>query len=431
VRSFQDEQKFIEYLFGEGLKSVEPRSAVVRDLHLANTSIEVDGRTASLVGKVIVLAVGKAAVPMAQGCADVLGDRIDRGIILTKDGHLSTQVAGFEVFEARHPLPDRRGIAATQHILRAVSGLGNDDVVIALISGGGSALLEAPVEGIALEDFQETTDLLLKAGAPIQHLNAVRSAISQVKGGGLRRAIGDATCVSLILSDVLGNDPAVIASGPTVYSEPDPQRARALLKQYGIETEVPGSVAAHLQLARPPVESASSGADIWHIVGDNRRFLERIEQAAAEAGCQAGIVWRDREGEARELGVEFTDLATRSTQFDVVIGGGEATVTVRGNGIGGRNTEFALAAAMELERTGTANWVIASLGSDGQDGAADAAGAIADPGTTKRAREQGIDPVSCLQNNDSASLFATVGGLVNPGPTGTNVNDVFLAFRAD
>jgi glycerate-2-kinase len=425
------EQEFIEQVFAEGLKAVEPRSAVVRDLHLANTSVEVDGRAASLGGRVVVLAVGKAAVPMAQGCADVLGDRIDRGIILTKDGHRNADVAGFEVFEARHPLPDQRGIAATQHILEAVSGLGGDDVVIALISGGGSALLEAPVDGISLEDFQQTTDLLLKAGAPIQHLNAVRSAISQVKGGGLRRAIGDATCVSLILSDVLGNDPAVIASGPTVYSAPDPQQACALLQQYGIEAEVPKTVVAHLRRVQLPVENSDFHKDIWHIVGDNRLFLERIEQATTEAGRHPEIVWRDREGEARDLGVEFTHLATRSTRVDVLIGGGEATVTVRGNGIGGRNTEFALAAAMELEQNGTANWVIASLGSDGQDGAADAAGAIADPGTIQRAQELGIDPDACLQDNDSASLFARVGGLVNPGPTGTNVNDVFLAVRAD
>lgn len=433
MNSFLREHRLVEGLFAEGLKAVEPRTAVAAALAIDHKELRVDGHEIGLNGKVIVLAIGKAAAAMARGCVDVLKDRIDRGIILTKDGHLTEEVPGFEAFEARHPLPDQRGIDATRVILNAVRKLDPDDVVIALISGGGSALLEAPVNGVSLEAFQQSTDLLLKAGAPIQHLNAVRSTISQVKGGGLRRAIGTATCVSLILSDVLGNDPSVIASGPTVSGDADFDKAKKLIRHYGIESSVPESVIRHLA-TNPTTESGgdANDADVWHIVGDNSMLLERVSEAAELKGLRAEIVWRDREGEARELGIEFARLvADPNPDVDVLIGGGEATVTVQGNGIGGRNTEFALAAAIALDRAGTRNWVIASLGSDGQDGSSDAAGAIADPETSERARAQGLDAEAHLQNNDSASLFSTTGGLVTPGPTGTNVNDLYLAIRAD
>ena len=430
MSGYAREHSLIEELFAEGLQAVEPRTAVKAAMHLDGDDFEVAGRRLELTGRVVVLAIGKAAVPMAEGCRDVLGSRIETGIILTKDGHLGGGVPGFEAFEARHPLPDERGIAATQHILSVVQDLTDQDVVIALISGGGSALLEAPLDGISLEDFQRTTDVLLRAGAPIQHLNAVRSTISKVKGGGLRRVIGDATCVSLILSDVLGNDPAVIASGPTIPATPDADRALALLDQYGVTSQIPGPVLDAMKTLQGRSEPAPEhSGDIWHIVGDNRKLLDRIRESAEARHLSVETAWQNQEGEARELGREFVALAQGAKHVDLLLGGGEATVTVSGDGSGGRNTEFALAVAIALDEESIADWVVASLGSDGQDGSVDAAGAIADASTVKRAAEQGLDAADYLARNDSGSFFAALDDLVTPGPTGTNVNDVYLAVR--
>jgi len=430
VSGYAREHSLIEELFAEGLQAVEPRTAVKAAMHLDGDDLEVAGRRLALTGRVIVLAIGKAAVPMAEGCRDVLGSRIETGIILTKDGHLGGGVPGFEAFEARHPLPDERGIAATQHILSVVQDLTDQDVVIALISGGGSALLEAPLDGISLEDFQRTTDALLRAGAPIQHLNAVRSTISKVKVGGLRRVIGDATCVSLILSDVLGNDPAVIASGPTIPATPDADRALALLDQYGVTSQMPGPVLDAMKTLQGRSEPAPEHVDdILHIVGDNRKLLDKIRESAEARHLSVETAWQNQEGEARELGREFVALAQGAKHVDLLLGGGEATVTVSGDGSGGRNTEFALAVAIALDEESIADWVVASLGSDGQDGSVDAAGAIADASTVKRAAEQGLEAADYLARNDSGSFFAALDDLVTPGPTGTNVNDVYLAVR--
>ena len=430
MSGYAREHSLIEELFAEGLQAVEPRTAVKAAMHLDGDDLEVAGRRLALTGRVIVLAIGKAAVPMAEGCRDVLGSRIETGIILTKDGHLGGGVPGFEAFEARHPLPDERGIAATQHILSVVQDLTDQDVVIALISGGGSALLEAPSDGISLEDFQRTTDVLLRAGAPIQHLNAVRSTISKVKVGGLRRVIGDATCVSLILSDVLGNDPAVIASGPTIPATPDADRALALLDQYGVTSQMPGPVLDAMKTLQGRSEPAPEHVDdILHIVGDNRKLLDKIRESAEARHLSVETAWQNQEGEARELGREFVALAQGAKHVDLLLGGGEATVTVSGDGSGGRNTEFALAVAIALDEESIADWVVASLGSDGQDGSVDAAGAIADASTVKRAAEQGLEAADYLARNDSGSFFAALDDLVTPGPTGTNVNDVYLAVR--
>jgi glycerate-2-kinase len=430
VTDWSEQHRLIEELFADGLLAVEPRAAVNRALSLDGAALVVAGRSIPLSGRLVVIAIGKAAGAMSLGARDVLGDRMDTGIVLTKDGHLDADIPGFESYEGRHPIPDERGIAATSRILEAVSGLTDSDVVLALISGGGSALLEAPRSGISLEDFQTTTDLLLRVGAPIQHLNAVRSAISQVKGGGLRRAIGNATCVSLILSDVLGNDPSIIASGPTVLPEDAPSDTLRLVEHYGAVDRLPSSVLDHLRAALDEERPPDIDRDVWQIIADNGTLLDAVAIAAGTRGLRCQVVWRNREGEARELGAEFTHLTTQvASNIDVLIGGGEATVTVQGSGNGGRNTEFALAAAVELSRAANRAWVIASLGSDGQDGSADAAGAIADPDSVARAAAKDVSASEVLNENDSARFFAVAGGLVRTGPTGTNVNDVYLAVR--
>jgi hydroxypyruvate reductase len=421
--------------YKKGLDAVDPRLAVQRAIRLESEGrLIVNGEELDLApeARVVAIAFGKAASAMAAGLDQQLGDRLTTRIILTKDDHTTNSPSGWQVFEAAHPVPDQRGVDATQAILEAVTGLDVNDVVIVLVSGGGSALLEAPREPLGLADIQQVTSALLRAGAPIQDLNAVRSELSQVKGGGLRRGIGEARCVSLILSDVLGNDPRVIASGPTAPRHPDPQRALALLESYGVLDQVPDPVVSLLRQPVATFNPDSAVGDLYSVVGDNERFINAIAAAAEESGFRSDVVLRNAEGEARELARSFLEAShANTTSADVIIGGGEATVTVRGDGIGGRNTEFALSAAMSLADDPEANLVVASLASDGQDGSVNGAGAIVDSRTVRRAAKQGLDAGSALSRNDSGGFFEELGELVVPGPTGTNVNDVYIAIRLD
>ncbi|MBA2470476.1 MAG: DUF4147 domain-containing protein [Chloroflexia bacterium] len=431
--SVDEARSLIEAWYRAGLGAVDPRTAVSRALTWDGVSLGIGSTTFDLErgGRLVAVAVGKAAVAMAHGLADALGERITHGIILTKDGHAPSPPVGWDVFEASHPVPDDRGVHATRAILDLVGGLERGDIAIVLVSGGGSALLEAPREPLELSDIQETTRLLLNAGAPIQHLNAVRSELSLVKGGGLRRSIGEATCVSLILSDVLGNDPTVIASGPTVARGPNPAVALDLLESYGLVDRVPEAVTAMLRSGPAAGGEPDTSGDSFVIVGDNDIFVEAFDGAAKGDGVESRIALRRAEGEARELAETFLQIAeSQPSEVDAVIGGGEATVTVRGDGTGGRNTEFALAAAITLNERGL-DWTIASLASDGQDGSIDAAGAIVDRHTVAAGDAVGLDARKFLDNNDSGDYFRRLGFLVEPGPTGTNVNDVYVAVKLD
>ena len=246
---------------------------------------------------------------------------------------------------------------------------------------------------------------------------------------GYRRRIGEARTVSLILSDVLGNDPTVIASGPTVPREPDPAGALGVLDRYDLRDRVPQAVREHLERGSRSREGIDAGRDIFRIVGDNATFVDAVRESLERAGLSVSEVWTAREGEAREQAGAWLD-ALAGAKTDAIIGGGELTVTVTGDGTGGRNTELALEAAIELERRGMGA-TVASLASDGQDGAVDAAGAVVDGTTVTRLREAGIDPASALEANDSGTALGAIGALVAPGPTGTNVNDVYIGIRND
>ncbi|HYH13053.1 MAG TPA: DUF4147 domain-containing protein [Thermomicrobiales bacterium] len=419
----------IEEAYANGVDAVAPGPAVERVLSRTREGIAIGDTELPVRGSLVVVAIGKAAPPMTATAAEILGDRVDLGYVLTKDGHIADPIPGFQSWEASHPVPDQRGIDATRAILDGVAGLGKADVVLALISGGGSALFEAPVDGLTLDDIQKTTDLLLRAGAPIQHLNAVRSELSQVKGGGFRRRIGEARVVSLILSDVLGNSPGVIASGPTVRREPDPETALHLLEKYDLLVRVPEDVRGHLERARRDDRESllDTADDLFRIIGDNERFVSEIGRYFQDKGLKVERVWHEREGEARDQALEWVSAFER-TEADVILGGGELTVKVRGDGTGGRNTEFVLAAAIELSERGLTG-TIASLASDGQDGAIDAAGAIVDRHTVDDLEREGVDPVDALERNDSGTVLSRVDALLAPGPTGTNVNDVYIGLR--
>ena len=430
--AFERAGELIAGWYRAALAAADPEAAVRRHLAPERRALLVGGRRVPVAGRLVLVGVGKAAVAMARGAEAVCGGLIADGVIITKDGHATGRLPGrFRVAEASHPVPDERGVGATCDVLALVRDLTAEDVLLALISGGGSALLEAPRPPVTLSDMAATTDLLLRAGAPIQDLNTVRTPLSLVKGGGLRRAAGAATVITLILSDVLGNDPRVIASGPTVPGTPDPAAALAVLDRYRLRGRVPATVLDTL-LSMPRGEAGGVEAtdDVVTIVADNATAVAAAHAAAAASGLWADIVWRARTGEASEVGRLWVDCCLRTPAgIDVLLGGGEATVTVRGTGVGGRNTEFALAAALALSERRCRDWVVASLATDGQDGPTDAAGAIADVRTVERARAAGVDPVAALAANDSLRVFERAGGVVRPGPTGTNVNDLYFAVR--
>lgn len=421
----------IERWFLRGVEAVDPAIAVRRALDFDEVVniLTVNGAAIPVQGDVVLIALGKAAVPMAAAAAAILGDRLTSGVVITKDGHATDQLPEHvDLFEASHPIPDQRGVHATSIAIDRVSGLGPDDVVLALISGGGSALFEAPVPPLTLADIAATTDALLRAGAPIQDLNAVRIPLSQVKGGGFRAAAPDATFATLILSDVLSNDVRTIASGPTVPATANAEAALEVLRRYGVASSVPPAVLTVLQNISTPEHRAHPN-DLIAVIADNAAALAGIRSAALADGMHVEQVWHKREGEAAELGRAWV-AACRGADpsVDVLLGGGEATVTVRGSGSGGRNTEFALAAAIDLAENHD-EWVVASLATDGQDALTGAAGAIADPLTVLRAEVAGIEPRAALRDNDSLAVFDAAGGTVITGPTGTNVNDCYIAVR--
>jgi len=418
--------------YDAAVQAVDPASAVRRYLEVGPDGLNIGRRRLPLRGRLYVAAIGKAALGMAVGASEIAGERIAHGLIITKDGHLEGSVPPrFEAYEASHPIPDERGTGATEELLRLLSETNSEDVVLALISGGGSALMEAPVDGVSLQDVATTTDLLLRAGAPIHDLNAVRVPLSRVKGGRLRLAVPNAKFATLLLSDVLGNDPRVIASGPTVSTAFTPEGAVVLLKRYGVFDRVPDSVRAALILGREAWNEELFAGDIVQIVGDNAIALEAFAEAVRDDGRRVCVSWQAKQGEARALAKEWVEhLESISSDIDLVLGGGEATVTVRGDGRGGRNTEFALAAGLELERRDETGWVIASLATDGQDALTGVAGAIVSSKTISECCAVGIDPVAALEQNDSLTIFETVGGSFVPGPTGTNVNDIYIALRA-
>lgn len=420
----------IESAFWAAIEEVDPLIAVLETIDVFDGYAMFDGTRIDTSGGVVVVAIGKAAVTMAQGAAQALGDRITTGIAITKDGHAGdAAIDRIEIVEASHPIPDERGVAATRRAIELVEEAGPDSVVLCLISGGGSALFEAPRPPVTLADLAKVTDAILRAGANIDELNQVRRPLSLVKGGGFLTAIGGRPVVTLILSDVLGNDLATIASGPTVPARDAPANALAQLERFHLLDKVPASIITSLsreaddQRMRPePFVSV--------VVADNRDAIHGVRTSFEQAGLREEARWIDAEGEARERGRAWADLCLACPDnVDALVGGGEMTVTVTGDGVGGRNTEFALAAAIRLHEAGDDDWVIASLATDGQDGPTGVAGAILSGAEIALMIDQGINIDDVLARNDSLTPILAVGGSFETGPTGTNANDVYLAVR--
>lgn len=436
--------KDLTSIFSAALDAVDPYAAVLNAVKLEDETLRVADTNYPLESfdRIIVVGAGKSAARMTQAIEHLLGKRISTGLIVTKYGH--TQPLGIvRQLEAAHPVPDEAGMAAAQQLLALVQDADVCTLVICLLSGGASALLAAPAEGLALQDKQQATGLLLRAGASIGELNTVRKHLSAVKGGRLAQAVQPAQLVTLILSDVIGDRLDVIASGPTAPDASTFSDALQVINQYKLGDRMPQRVMQHLKAGRDGqiTETVKTGDPCLAttqnaIVGNLDLALAAAEHKARALGYHSEIVAREVQGEAREVARSLARHARailptlQPGERRCLIYGGETTVTVHGSGKGGRNQEMALAFALEAE--GLDGILLLSAGTDGSDGPTDAAGAIADGRTAALARRLGIEPKDYLDNNDSYSFFHRLDALsgsgshVITGPTGTNVMDIQL-----
>ena len=420
---------------------MDPVEAILRYTRVADDTLFVGEHQFAFkdYDRILVAGAGKAGAPMARALEDLLGDRIADGVVVVKEGH-GLPLSHVRIHEASHPVPDERGIKGAEEILSLVKDAGERDLVLCLISGGGSALLVAPAEGVSLEDKQEVTRLLLSCGADIHEINTIRKHLSRAKGGGLARFAFPATVVSLILSDVIGDDLNVIASGPAVPDTSTFDDTRQVLEKYNIQDEVPASVRKRIdQGLQGNIEDTPKAGDAVfqrcysELVGTNIQALKAAGTKAEELGYQTLILSSTVEGEAREVAKVLTAIA-REVQRSAnplstpacILCGGETTVTIQGEGKGGRNQELALAAALVID--GMQNVVVLAGGTDGNDGPTDAAGAMADGSTLARSRALGLDPLDYLRRNDSYNFFQPLDDLVITGPTRTNVMDVYMVL---
>lgn len=380
-------------------------------------------------GRVVVVGAGKASARMAQAVERAWEGPLS-GLVVTRYGY-AVPCKHIEIAEAAHPVPDAAGEAAARRILELACQLGDGDLLLALISGGGSALLALPAPGITLAAKQEINTALLRSGASIGTMNLVRKHLSAIKGGRLAAAAFPATTAGLLISDVPGDDPAVIASGPTVGEASPPARALASLQAYGVP--VPPAVRTHLETAPgcPRPDDPRMARVTNHVIAAPQQSLEVAAAVARDAGVTPVILGDSLEGESRDVGIVLAGIALQVCRHGqpvpppcVLLSGGETTVTVRGAGRGGRNVELLLSLSLALRGAPGVHAIAGDT--DGVDGAEEVAGALVGPDTLERARELGIDPTAALADNDGHSFFAALGDQVVTGPTLTNVND----FRA-
>jgi len=389
----------------------------------------------SQIERTVVVGMGKASARMAAYLEDLLGSRISEGLVVTATGY-AVPTKRVTVVEGAHPVPDARCVAAAKGILDLVDGADENDLVIVLISGGGSALLTLPVPGIELADVISTNRILLRSGATIEQINTVRKHLSQVKGGQLAQRAFPAQTLALVLSDVPGDSLTAIASGPTVADPTTFQQAERILHRYRLWDKVPESVRRRIrtgargELAETPKPASGSFKRVkTTIIGSGSVAAQAALERGMSLGYRTLLLTTTLEGEARVVGSTLAAVAREAVASGrpveppaLIVAAGETTVTVRGKGKGGRNQELVLSAALEIEEVPRV--VIGSLGTDGRDGPTDAAGAAVDGGAVRRMRDLGISPEDCLAQNDAYRALAATGDLIVTGPTGTNVADL-------
>ncbi|MFQ6085249.1 MAG: glycerate kinase [Candidatus Bathyarchaeia archaeon] len=425
-----------------GVDSVDPRSIIGNRFQSKGPILQIDGLALNLDSfqRILIVGGGKASGGMAEALERMIGDRITEGCVNVLRGTKSLfGTQRIRLIEAGHPIPDKDGVRGARKIVELVRDAREDDLVFCLISGGGSALMPLPAADLTLKDKRVVTDALLKSGASIGEVNAVRKHISEIKGGRLAQMAHPATVISLIISDVVGDPLGSIASGPTA---PDPttfEGATEVLRRYDLWGRTPSSVRRRLLAGvRGEVpETPKPGDKVFEkvhnfIVGNNRLAMLSAGMEAKNLGLNTLLLPSSMEGEARHIGTAYGGIVRDVLESDhpvprpaVIIGGGETTVTVRGKGLGGRNQELVLGAALKIG--GLRGTAIASIGTDGLDWVTDAAGAIADGQSIGRARNQGLDPREALSDNNSYHFFSTLGDLILTGSTGTNVGDLTVS----
>ncbi len=421
------------------LKAADPIEAVRRHLSADGRTLVAGGRRYRLgdFRSIYVIGAGKASAAMAAAVERLLGRRVRGGVVNVKYGHLA-RVRRIELNECGHPFPDSNGVRGAARIVEIARQAGEEDLVICVISGGASALMALPAAPITLEEKQTVTKLLLASGASIHEINAVRKHISAVKGGQLARLAAPAGVLALLLSDVIGDDLDVIGSGPTAPDRSSFADAKRVLDEYSVWEAVPAAVRERILsgLRGEIPETPKPGDEVFSrtqnlVIGSNRLAVDAAAQAARRLGYHTLVLSTLIEGETRDVARMHAAIAREIiasgrplTPSACLISGGETTVTLRGDGLGGRNQEFALAAAIDL--ASCQHVVVLSAGTDGTDGPTDAAGAMADGATVARAAALGLDARRFLANNDSYHFFQPLGDLLVTGPTGTNVMDVRL-----
>ncbi|MBX9660171.1 MAG: glycerate kinase [Nitrospiraceae bacterium] len=431
-------RSILRRVIGAGLRAADPAHALLNLVHRTGHRLQVGRRSYDLrsFDRVVVVGAGKASARMAQTLERVLGVYLDGGLIVVKTGHrLPTK--RITVIEAGHPVPDRAGLVAAERLRARVAEVGSRDLLIVLLSGGASSLIPAPVEGVSLADKQQLTQLLLRSGATIQEINVVRKHLSTIKGGRLAEAT-NARIVTLILSDVIGDELTAIGSGPTA---PDPSTYReaiAIMKRRRIWTKAPASIRRHLQrgdrgeIGETPKPGTARFRRVQHeIIGNNAMALAAAAETAKREGLHTVLFSPPLIGEASRAANMFVSLTERLSEGKgivrrpyCIVAGGETTVTVTGRGKGGRAQEFATAAAYEI--AGLHKTWIAAIGTDGTDGPTDVAGAVVSGSTLDQAKWKGVNLRRALtQHNTYPALHALQSHIVT-GPTGTNVNDLYL-----
>jgi glycerate-2-kinase len=423
------------------LKASNPKDLVKKQIHLNGSLLKIGSFTINLddYDRIYIIGAGKASGTMAEAINELLQKRITKGFVNIPQGTTQDLKTGhIKLNEAGHPLPDKAGVKGARSIMKLLEDVKENDLIISLISGGGSALLPLPAGNITLTEMQRITNKLLKCGAKIDEINIVRKHISDIKGGRLAMKVFPATLISLIISDVVGDHLPSIASGLTV---PDPSTysdAVEILKRYCIWKKSPQTVRLYLnnglegKVPESPKPNNPYFKKVHNILlGSNRTALKAAKIKATQLRLTPIVLSAFMEGEARHVGTVIASLARETVLTEsflpkpiVVLAGGETTVTVIGNGKGGRNQELALGASLRINKL--EGVVIASIGTDGIDGSTDAAGALVDGTTVKRAQEKGMNPLDYLDNNDSYTFFMNINDLIMTGPTGMNINDLII-----
>ena len=426
----------IKFLFQKGIEAALPKNLFKRFITLQDDVLTINSINTSekffnlsSYRNIFVTGAGKASCSMAEALEDILIDQINSGIVVTKYGFVQT-LKKIKILEAGHPVPDENSINAAKEILDLINSAGENDLIINLISGGASALLTLPIDEISLEDKIQTTKILLSNEASIDEINTIRKCISKVKGGGLIAGT-KAEIISLIISDVIGDDLGTIASGPTVVVQKDYLRALEIIRKYNLEKSVPQNVIAYLNEKKNSQNSFSEYEIPKHenfLIGNNDIVVDEIINLAEHLGYSTLKINEKILGEVNNAAKEYFSLITNLQEIKkplCIVSGGETTVNIKGNGLGGRNQQFCLALAEYIDER---NIVILSGGTDGNDGPTDAAGAIIDNDILVSAKKQNLDFKFYLENNDSYNFFEKTNALVKTGPTLTNVMDIQIAI---